>query len=243
MINLLMSEANFDATWAYPILSELIRPEAHVLIMPLSYDEGWSSDNEDWDVRYQKGSRHYEKIMAPFRNYRIPDSSVVWFDQYRETTDTAIRKIQDADIIFLTGSNPDHMMLKIQELKIAEALLCFDGIIIGDTYGSAIMMDRFDSLYEWEDEERNGLGLLRGFALESNYVEDESHLKRLIHDIEVKGKAVFAYPKNGGVLIMDGHYELLGDAFTCTEADLDTIYHAYEDAKSRQDYYGDNGNW
>jgi hypothetical protein len=67
------------------------------------------------------------------------------------------------------------------------------------------------------------------------------HLKHIIRSIEEKGRAVFGCPAKAGILIQDGHYDLMGDAFTCSEEDLDRIYQAYEDAKSRYEYYGDNG--
>ena len=44
-------------------------------------------------------------------------------------------------------------------------------------------------------------------------------------------------------MIHHGHYELLGNAFTVSFDDLDAIYRAYEDAKSRYEYYGSNGLW
>ena len=99
-------------------------------------------------------------------------------------------------------------------------------------------MEHFDSIYEWEDEACNGLGLLRGFALEADYREDTRHLSRLIRDIEVLGKAVFAFGKGGGMIIDHGHYELLGNAFTCSQYDLDNIYNALADAQEREAYYG-----
>ena len=211
--------------------------------MPILAGDEWSEDEREWEFHFRKGSRHYEKIMTPFRNYQIKDKDITWFYPYQETHESAVNKIHDADIIYLCGNHPDAMMKCIHDLDLHRAFLEFEGVLIGDTFGSAIMMDTFDSAYEWEDETRNGLGLMRGFALEPGYVEDTRHLERIIRDIEVDGKAVFGFGKDGGVIIDNGHYELLGNAFTCNDSDLDTVYHAYEDAKSRQDYYGDNGLW
>ena len=108
---------------------------------------------------------------------------------------------------------------------------------------SHVLLEHFESPYEWEEEEIDGLGLLSDFALMSDYVEDVQHLRRLIRNIEEKGRAVFAFGKDGGVVIHHGHYELLGNAFTVSFDDLDAIYRAYEDAKSRYEYYGSNGLW
>jgi hypothetical protein len=243
MINILISKPNFDGEWAYKSLAPYLMRRSHVLIIPLSYNEGWASDEEDWDVRYAKGSKHYEKIVQPFRNYLIPDENIEWLNYYENNAGKAKDQIHDADVIFLFGSNPAHMMQRIEDLGIEADLRAFDGVLIGNQAGAQIMLDEFPSSEDWDDSYHRGLGFLRDFDLISEYVEDEAHLSSLIYSIETRGKAVFAYPEKGGLLIHDGHYELLGDAFTCNDSDLDKIYHAYEDAKSRMDYYGDNGDW
>ena len=244
MTNILLSEPNFDAEWAYPYLREILKKDMRVLVIPISSaDEGWSSDVEEWEHRYHKGNRHYEKIVQPFENYLIPEDHISFLNYFEETGESAEKKILEADVVYLLGDNPDEMMMVIQELGIHKAILEFDGIFMASGAGANIVMDEFDSTYEWEDRSQNGLGLLRGFALEQSYVEDEAHLARLLHDLEQKGKNVFAFPKNGGLLIEDGRYRLLGEAFTVNDNDLDAVYQAYEDAKSRQDYYGDNGDW
>lgn len=243
MINLLFNQSNFDAEWAYQSLAPLFRKDSHVLIIPLSYDEGYASDGREWEIRYQKGSRRYEKIVQPFRNYLIQDEQIKWLNYYNHDIGQAKDQIRDADIIYLYGSNPLYMMRQIEELQIEDDLHRFDGILIGNKAGSQVMLDEFPSNEDWDEAYHRGLGLLRGFDLISEYKEDEAHLAAIIYAIETRGKAVFAYPENGGMLIHDGQYELLGDAFTCSESDLDRIYQAYEDAKSRMDYYGDNGDW
>ncbi len=244
MIHILLSRPNFDAEWAYQSLSPYITKDKHVLVIPMtSFDEGWESESALWETRYRKGNRQYEKIAAPFRNYQIPDKQITFLNYFKDTPQEIKRKISQADIIYLTGDNPDHMMITIHELDMHRPLLEFDGILIASGYGASIVMDEYDSMYDWEEPDENGLGLLRGFALEPGYIEDEAHLARLLHDIEQKGKNVFAFTNEGGLLIADGCYELLGNAFTVTDADLDQVYQAYEDAKSRQEYYGDNGEW
>lgn len=243
MINILFSEPNFDAKWAGTSIFPYLHGKHHVLIMAFLSGDEWSEDEREWDFHFQKGNRHYERIIAPFRNFGIQNEEITWLVPHRETHLSAATKIRQADVIYLCGDHPDAMMKKIRDLDLVRELLEFDGVMIGDTYGSAIMMDHYDSIYEWEDESQNGLGLMRGFALEPGYVEDTAHLERIIRDIEVDGKAVFGFGKDGGVIIGNGHYELLGNAFTCNDSDLDNIYHAYADAKSRQEYYGGNDVW
>lgn len=240
MINILLTRPDFDGLWAQEYLGEVLHRDMHVLIIPLSRDEGWAADGETFDVHYQKGKRAYEKIAGPFRCYGIPDSNLFWFNPYKEDQQTLKNRLQQSDVLYLTGSDPDMMMECIEDHQMQKDLLQYRGIFMGDAAGSKIMMDEFYSDSEWKENGGKGLGLLRGFSLETGYVEDVWHLRHIIRSIEEKGRAVFGCPAKAGILIRDGHYDLMGDAFTCSENDLDNIYHAYEDAKSRLEYYGDN---
>ena len=240
MINIFMNEANFDAPWAYANVAPYMKKDAHVVVMAFLSDDGWSEDYLEWEFRYRKGARSYEKIMSVFRNYQIKEENVSWINPATADHDRAASMIAKADILYLCGNNPEVMMRGILSLDLHRTFLEFEGVLISDACGSAICMEQFDSIYEWEDEACNGMGLLRGFALEPDYHEDVRHLNRLLRDIEMKGLAVFAYGKDGGVIIDHGHYELLGNAFTCTQYDLDNIYNALEDAKQRQAYYGND---
>jgi len=228
---ILCSEPNFNEKWGFNSIVQYLDRDSKVVILPLVYDEGWSFELNS----FEKGSKSYDKLIQPFLSYLIKENNISFFDVTYDSLD----KIKQADVLYLVGDNPLHMMERINDLGLREVLCNYDGILITNHAGSQVVMDEFMV----DDESYHGLSLLNGFDLISEYVEDVEHLGRLINSIEYRGKAVFAFPKKGGVIIDDGHYELLGDAFTCSENDLDNIYNAYRDAQSRQEYYGDNGNY
>ena len=243
MINLIFHENNFDAEWAYESLRNILTPDKQVLVFPLFFNEEWSEDLENFEHRYRKGSRAYEKIAAPFRNYLFKDDHLHFLTLNQEDAQSLKTKIANTDILYLIGNNPVTMMEVIEDYGLQKTLLEYDGIVIGNAAGSTVMMDEFLPDEEWDREKKPGIGYLRGFMLDAGYEEDAYHLQKIIRSLQEEGKAVFGCPKNGGILIQDGHYELLGDAFAADDNDLDNIYHAYEDARSRLEYYGDNGNW
>ena len=243
MINILLSRPDFHEAWAYEYLNGILTPGMHVLILPLNRDEGWAADGETLEHHFRKGSRHYERIVAPFRIYQIKDADIQWFNPYKEDSAAFISALKQSDAVYLCGSDPDVMMECIRDHGLEKALLSYRGILMGDAAGSKIMMDEYESDHEWDEEGGHGLGLLQGFSVETGYVEDDVHLKHIIRSIEEKGRTVFGCPVKAGVLIQDGHYDLMGDAFICSQEDLDRIYQAYEDARSRYEYYGDNGDW
>lgn len=243
MINILLTRPDFQEAWAYESLQYILTKEMRVLVLPLGHDEGWAADGESFEYHYCKGSRAYEQIVAPFRVYQIKDSDVHWLNPYQADHTALQTALKNSDVVYLCGKDPDAMMECIQDHEFEKELIQYQGIFMGDAAGSKIMMDEYFSDQEWKEENGHGLGLLQGFTLETGYIEDVIHLKHIIRSIEEKGKAVFGCPAKAGVLIQNGHYDLLGDAFTCSEDDLDRIYQAYEDARSRYEYYGDNGDW
>ncbi|MGM9940882.1 MAG: hypothetical protein ACI32N_02685 [Bulleidia sp.] len=243
MNSLLFSGPDFDTKWAYASVSPYLKKDGSVLILPFLYSDEWSEDDREWEFRYRKESREYERIMTPFRNHQIKDEQITWLNPNTTDHETAVRRIAQADIIYMCGDHPDAMMRTITTLDLQRTFLEFEGTMITDACASFIIMDRFDSAYEWEDQMCNGIGLYRGFAVEPGYVEDVRHLERLIRDIEMHGKAVFGFGKDGGLIISNGHYEMLGNAFTCSAYDLENIYQALADARSRLEYYGGNGLW
>ena len=243
MVNILVNDTNFDANWAYPSLNEYFTKDSKVVVVPFMHSDEYRSDEEEWDYYFKKGGKIYEKIVAPFKNYGIKEKNISFFHLFKDSNTSLETLLSDADVLYLYASQSESMMQNIVDAGIGRLLVQFDGVMICNHAASHVLLEHFESPYEWEEEEIDGLGLLSDFALMSDYVEDVQHLRRLIRNIEEKGRAVFAFGKDGGVVIHHGHYELLGNAFTVSFDDLDAIYRAYEDAKSRYDYYGSNGLW
>jgi|LAHS01.1.fsa_nt_gb hypothetical protein len=243
MINILLSRPDFNGVWAQEYLTGILHQDMHVLIVPLYGDAGWSAEGESFEHHYHRGSRAYEQIVLPFRVYQIKDSDIRWFNPYQDDREILKNLLKQSDVVYLCGSDPDVMMRCIDDHALTYLLRQYRGIYMGNAAGSKVLMDEFYPMDEWNEEGGKGLGILNGFTLETGYIEDVVHLRHIIRSIEEKGRAVFGCPEKGGILIQDGHYDLMGDAFICSEDDLDRIYHAYEDAKSRLEYYGDNGNW
>ena len=103
MINILLNISNFDEEWAYPSLENILTPDKKVLILPLSYNEGWITDAYEWKRKFGKGRRNYEEIVRPFRSYGITDRQIKWINYYTDDEFSARRKIEKADVLFFTG--------------------------------------------------------------------------------------------------------------------------------------------
>ena len=129
----------------------------------------------------------------------------------------------------ITGDCGEWIMQRIEDLGLRDLLCNFDGILIGHHAGALVQLDTFhESNLDNTFELQEGLGLLSEFDMDINYVEDEEHLSTIIREIEDVGNPVVAIPKNSGLLIVDGEFTLLGDAFVLNHTHLDDIYRAYD---------------
>ena len=66
MIHILLNQFTFDQAWGFGELSQLIEKGMKVLMMPLSYNDGWSNEFVTWDDLFTKGKPAYEMMVRPF---------------------------------------------------------------------------------------------------------------------------------------------------------------------------------
>ena len=59
MIHILLNQFTFDQAWGFGELSQLIEKDMKVLMMPLSYNDGWSNEFATWDDFFAKGKPAY----------------------------------------------------------------------------------------------------------------------------------------------------------------------------------------
>ncbi len=226
MINVLLNISNFDEPWAYGYLEDILTPDKKVLMIPLSYMEGWITDAHEWRSRYGKGKEYYEELVRPFRSYGIKDRQIRWINYYEDDEESARRKLAWADVLFFTGGYPDWMLQRLYDLGIRNEIANFDGVIMGTSAGALIQLETYhlseDGDYPFQYQE--GLGLLSGFDIDVHYEEDEYHLSGIARSLEDLGMPVVALPNDGGMIIEGEQYELLGGSFVLTPDDLDQIY-------------------
>ena len=230
MTHILLNINNFDEPWAYGTLENFLNPDTKVLILPLSYDDGWINDAFEWKEKYGRGSAEYKDIVRPFRSYGIKERSIRWINYYEDDHESCVRKISEADVLFFTGGYPGWMLQRLYDLGIMDAIREFDGIIMGTSAGAMIQLDEFHLTPEedYEFQYYEGLGLLSGFDIDVHYEENLTHIEAIIRTIEDTGRAVICMPNQGGVFIDGDHFELLGGSFVLDSDDLDELYGAYD---------------
>ena len=116
MIHILLNQFTFDQAWGFGELSQLIEKDMKVLMMPLSYNDGWSNEFATWDDFFAKGKPAYEMMVRPFYNYGIREKQISWFNYFQDNYASAKTKIEAADIIVMTGDFGEWIMQRIEDL-------------------------------------------------------------------------------------------------------------------------------
>lgn len=236
MINILLNFSNFDESWAQESMQEILDPSLRVLILPLSYNEGWINDSEQWSHYYGRNRKYYKKITDPFLHYGFSEEQISWVNYFEDDAETANRKVNDSDILFFTGGFPDWMMQRLEDLDLIDTIQSFDGIVMGASAGALIQLDQYhlspDRDYAFQYQ--NGMGLLHGFDMDVHYEESEDHIASIIRSLEDHGEPVLCVPDHAGAVIAGDTAELMGGAFFFTSDDLDDLYRLNETMQANQ---------
>lgn len=224
---LLVNETDFSQAWAKEHLKDRICADMSVLLLPLSYNEGWASDELDWKDKFEGTKTHFDELSRPFLSYGISTKKIHWLNYYDFDFEFAKKQMRKCDILVIISEDACDAMEQIDALELSDLISSFDGLIIGMSAGAKILqsdffspLSEFNSTFQYYD----GLGLLSGFDLDMNYVENKYHVRNIIHSLEEHTNSVVVLPKNSALFIAEDHIDLLGQAFIADDRDLDELY-------------------
>lgn len=216
MINLLLSLNNFDEDWCYSILKNIIKKDYNVLIVPLSYNDNWLKDENDWNKAFNSEyGTHYKEIVSPFLSYGICENNIKWINQFVDSIDLMKEKIRNSDILFFTGGYPDKMMAKFQKYDLIDEFENFNGIMIGTSAGAMVQISEFHITKDSDYKRYSyyiGLNIIKDFDIEVHFENKEIQNISILRCIKEKKKPVYSISNNGAVLVIDGKAYTLGDA-------------------------------
>ena len=224
MADILLNGLSFHESWGGSALQYLIRPDAKVVILPLSGNDGYSSDARQWEACFTRGRKQYEALVRPFRSFGIHDDQISMINYYSDDEDSASRKIGSADIVYLVGRNPVWMMQRLEDLHITDLISSFGGTLIGNAAGAMIMMENFTAYHDGIRRYEKGLARQGGFRLDLTFDQTEQGIYRLIHLLETEDTPVVVLSGRCGAVIDGTHFDLLGDGMLLGPEDLDMLY-------------------
>ena len=216
MINILLEGYEINAHWLYDDLKKYILPNQSIAVIAFSFRDNEVKNSKDWDSLYSKEKGiYYNGIVDGFTAYGISEDNITFVNYFKDTKESAMQKIQKADILYFTGGRPDRMMDRIKEFDLADVLRKHKGIIMGYSAGAVIQLSEYhlspDKDYK-EFQYYDGLGYLDDFYLEVHYEETAVQNEAIQRVMAERGKTVYATVlQSGAILVDNGNLKLLGD--------------------------------
>lgn len=216
MINILLEGYEINAPQLYDDLKKYILPNQLIAVIAFSFRDNEVKNLKDWDSLYSKEKGiYYNGIVDGFTAYGISEDNITFVNYFKDTKESAVQKIQKADILYFTGGRPDRMMDRIREFDLTDVLRKHKGIIMGYSAGAVIQLSEYhlspDKDYK-KFQYYDGLGYLDDFYLEVHYEETAVQNEAIQRVIAERGKTVYATAVQSGVILVDnGNLKLLGD--------------------------------
>lgn len=216
MINILLEGYEINAPWLYDDLKKYILPNQSIAVIAFSFRDNEVKNSKDWDSLYSKEKGiYYNGIVDGFTAYGISEDNITFVNYFKDTKESAVQKIEKADVLYFTGGRPDRMMDRIEEFDLTDVLRKHKGIIMGYSAGAVIQLSEYhlspDKEYK-EFQYYDGLGYLDDFYLEVHYEETAVQNEAIQRVISERGKTVYATVLQSGAILVDNvNLKLLGD--------------------------------
>ena len=219
MVNILLEGYDIDAPWLHDELKKYIKPTHSVAVVAFSFRDSQVKTKAEWELLYSKEQgKYYAGITGGFASYGIPEENITFVNYFADTKESAVRKIEKADIIYFPGGLPDRMMDRIIEFDLYDTLMKHDGIVMGFSAGAVIQLSEY---HLSPDEDYAAFGYYRGlpylkdFYLEVHYEGTDVQNDAIRRVLAERGKTVYATELGtGAILIHNGNIKLIGNVKT-----------------------------
>lgn len=214
-VNILLEGFDIDAQWLYSDLKEYIKSESKVTVVAFSFRDDIKS-LDDWKKLYSpEQGRYYGGIVNSLMAYGVSEENITFINYFADNSESAAKKIQNADILYFTGGLPDRMMERIKEFGIYDAILQHNGIFLGYSAGALIQLKEYhispDKDYA-EFSYYEGFPFIEDFYLEVHYEESEEQNCSIKRVLAQRKKPVYAAEMfSGGIIVDNGNIKTVGN--------------------------------
>ena len=213
MVNMLFSLYNFHEAWAKDIVEKYINSEDKVVIIPFSFGNEISND-EDFQNLYSKKGKWYEDVVRPFKSFGIEEENIKWVNYFKDSKENAKEIIKNSNIIFFTGGFPEKMIARLIEFDLTNDIENFKGVIIGSSAGAMIQIAEYHITPDGDYSTFSynlGLNIINNFGIEVHYEGTDvqnTHIKKVLKE---KKEKIYAITNSGGVISDNEEIIILGD--------------------------------
>ena len=201
MVNILLSRSYIDNPYLYLYFKKYIKKGMKVLVIPWSFYPDYDYDN------YRPGGDCYNKLIDQFIPYDIEEKDITWLDYYNDNHEIAVKKIKQADLIYLTGGLPDKLFERLEEFNILSDLENFKGVMLGISAGAVVQFQTYHLSPDRDYKKFNiypGLKIINDFGVEVHYGDRRWKQNRSLKKInQIIPRDYYTIP-DAGALIKDG---------------------------------------
>lgn len=128
---------------AYPIikneLKRIIKSNSKIVVIPWSF----AVELETKKIEEFFNDRRKAKYLQPLYDLGIPEENIVILDCYNDNKEYMIDKINESDVILLTGGNPEMLYNKVVNAGIKETIKNYKKIVIGSSAGAELQLNKY----------------------------------------------------------------------------------------------------
>ncbi|MCL1903236.1 MAG: Type 1 glutamine amidotransferase-like domain-containing protein [Oscillospiraceae bacterium] len=211
MTNIMLSRYDIGKKWCLKELKKYIKKGSTVAVVALSFGNEISSA-DDWERFYGKKGVLSTALEKAFKHYGIPTDNIEYINAFRDTPETAKKKLQNADILYIPGGAPEKIMERVIELGLYSDIEGHKGAVIGFGAGAQVQLANYH-IPSAQNKMCYGLGFrfAEGFDIEPNYtVGDELQNFLIRRVITETGIPVYAIEEDGAVIIENGVMRVIG---------------------------------
>jgi peptidase E len=219
MINILLSQYNFNHEWAKETVQKYITPNDKIAVIPFAFSEKWISNSEEWDKAYDRScGKYYKEIVEPFIELGINEDNIIWLNYFEDADDEMKKAIESSKIIFLTGGFPERAVERLIEKELLNYINNNNKLVIGASAGALMQLNNYFTSPDEDYTEfmyYHGLGLInKDFYIEVHYENTDVQNDCIKRVLKERTDTVYAIKDNGGIIVDNGNFILLGDVVT-----------------------------
>lgn len=215
MINILNMDYRIHDNWCKKIYGKYINKSDRVVVLAYSFRDSQISNSEEWLAFYgTENGIYYRGIVESYQSFGIDESNIIFVDYFNHSTEEVNNLINASSILYLPGGLPTGFHDKINEKKICESILKYNGLIIGCSAGAMIQMDEYfispDKDYPSFTIE-SGLGLLSGFGVEAHFDGEITQIESISKYKNITNNIVYAIGDKGILVVENDNHVIYGD--------------------------------
>ena len=205
MYSLLFSDFPKGVENHYLDIKKYIKDSYKVAVLPWAFPV--ELDAERFENEYfSKDTNRYQRYIGALEKLDIKDENIIICNCYKDDRDKLLKILEDVDVIFLPGGNPEMMYQKIvHSTELLYVLKHTKKIVIGESAGTELQLKRYfitakNNYYKYFAF-YDGLGLLDDpFYMDVHTINNKNYLNKLQKIADENGKDVYAIYDGGAII-------------------------------------------